>query len=430
MAVNNPISPWWTPNRFADRKPFLEKRAAITNRLRAFFAENGFTEVETSVLQVSPGNETHLHAPRTEITGAGAAAATRYLRTSPEFSAKKLLAAGEQRIFEFARVFRDRERSDLHLTEFTMLEWYRAGEPYAGVMADAVTIVASAADAAGSRHFKFRGRTIDAFAEPEMLTVAAAFERFAGIDVLATIDGAEGDRPRLAAAAGKVVRITDDDTWSDIFAKVLVEHVEPNLGNGAMTLLYEYPTPEAALARTNPDDPRVAERFELYACGVELANGFGELTDADELRRRFGHAMDEKQRRYGERYPIDEDFLAATAAMPPASGVALGFDRLVMLAAGATAVDQVIWTPPQENRRDARDPNGNREDEHGGNGAGSNDPPRRRACRAWAGRQRGCAGSRTGGGALRAVDHARCRRPHRFQRSRRSDRTPVCAAAG
>ena len=346
MAVNRPISPWWTPDRFADRKPFLQKRVVIAARLRGFFAENGFTEVETAILQISPGNETHLHAPRTEIHSSAPSAAIRYLRTSPEFSAKKLLAAGEQRIFEFARVFRDREQSDLHLTEFTMLEWYRASEPYAAVMADAATIVANAADAAGSRQFRFRGRTIDAFAEPEMLTVAAAFERFAGIDLLATIAGGEGNRQRLATAAAAKVRVTDDDTWSDIFAKVLVEHVEPNLGNGRMTLLYEYPAPEAALARVNPDDPRVAERFELYACGVELANGFGELTDADELRGRFARAMDEKQRRYGERYPIDEDFLAAVAQMPPASGVALGFDRLVMLAAGATAVDQVLWTPP------------------------------------------------------------------------------------
>ncbi len=348
MAVDSPISPWWTPARFADRKPFLDKRAAITARLRRFFAENGFAEVETAILQVSPGNEIHLHAPRTEIRSSAEAPATRYLRTSPEFSAKKLLAAGEQRIFEFAKVFRDRERSDLHLTEFTMLEWYRGAEPYAAVMADAVTVVASAADVAGSRRFNFRGRTIDAFAEPEMLTVASAFDRFAGIDLLATIERGEGNRQRLAAAAGTKVRVTDDDTWSDIFAKVLVEHVEPKLGNGRMTVLYEYPAPEAALARLNRDDPRVAERFELYACGVELANGFGELTDADELRRRFAQAMDEKQRRYGERYPIDEDFLAAVARMPPSSGVALGFDRLVMLATGATAVDQVVWTPPQE----------------------------------------------------------------------------------
>ena len=142
------------------------------------------------------------------------------------------------------------------------------------------------------------------------------------------------------------MRISEDDTWSDIFSKVLVEHIEPQLGQGRLTVLFEYPVPEAALARTKPSDPRVAERFEIYACGVELANGFGELTDAEEQRRRFGQAMDEKQRRYGERYPLDEDFLAAVAQMPPASGTALGFDRLVMLASGATKIDQVVWTPP------------------------------------------------------------------------------------
>ena len=142
------------------------------------------------------------------------------------------------------------------------------------------------------------------------------------------------------------MRISDDDTWSDIFSKVLVEHVEPRLGQGRLTVLFEYPAPEAALARTKPSDPRVAERFEIYACGVELANGFGELTDAREQRHRFTEAMDEKQRRYGERYPLDEDFLAAVGQMPQASGVALGFDRLVMLASGASRIDQVVWTPP------------------------------------------------------------------------------------
>ena len=153
-------------------------------------------------------------------------------------------------------------------------------------------------------------------------------------------------RPPGAAAARSAVRLADDDTWSDIFSKILVEHVEPKLGQGRLTVLFEYPAPEAALARTKPTDPRVAERFEIYACGVELANGFGELTDAAEQRRRFAAAMDEKQRRYGERYPLDEDFLAAVAAMPPSSGVALGFDRLVMLASGAFRIDQVVWTPP------------------------------------------------------------------------------------
>jgi lysyl-tRNA synthetase class 2 len=339
-------SPWWSPGRRADVRPFLAARGAVTKAVRAWFDEQDFAEVETGILQVSPGNETHLHAPRTVLTGANGAQAVRYLRTSPEFACKKLLAAGEARIFEFARVFRDRERGDLHLPEFTMLEWYRANAAYDVVMADAVVIIAHAAQTTGIGRFSFRGKDTDPFAEPELLTVAAAFDRYAGIDLLTTTTDGEGDRAKLASAAGQRVRITDDDTWSDIFSKVLVEHVEPHLGQGRLTVLFEYPVPEAALARAKTSDPRVAERFEVYACGVELANGFGELTDASEQRRRFTSAMDEKQRRYGERYPLDEDFLAAVAQMPEASGVALGFDRLVMLASGATRIDQVVWTPP------------------------------------------------------------------------------------
>jgi lysyl-tRNA synthetase class 2 len=346
MAAIGTPSPWWSPARHIDRRPFLAARNAITKAIRAWFDEQGFMEVETGILQVSPGNETHLHAPRTEQRDSAGAAVTRYLRTSPEFAAKKLLAAGEEKIFEFARVFRDRERGDLHLPEFTMLEWYRAGEPYDAVMADSIVVIAHAAQATGIGRFSFRGRIADPFAEPELLTVAAAFDRFAGIDLLATVQDGSGDRAALADAAKDRVRITDDDSWSDIFSKVLVEHIEPQLGEGQLTVLFEYPVPEAALARTKALDPRVAERFEIYACGVELANGFGELTDAQEQRRRFTQAMDEKQRRYGERYPLDEDFLAAVAEMPQASGVALGFDRLVMLAAGAAKIDQVVWTPP------------------------------------------------------------------------------------
>jgi lysyl-tRNA synthetase class 2 len=346
MAGDDKLSPWWSAGRHTDLRPFLAARNAITRATRAWFDEQGFTEVETAILQVSPGNETHLHAPRTELVGPDGARATRYLRTSPEFACKKLLAAGETKIFELARVFRARERGPLHLGEFTMLEWYRANAAYDAVMADSVVIIAHAAQATGIGRFSFRGRTADPFAEPELLTVASAFERFAGIDLLATVVDGEGKRESLAAVARQRVRITDDDTWSDIFSKVLVEHIEPNLGQGRLTLLFEYPVPEAALARAKPSDPRVAERFEIYACGVELANGFGELTDANEQRRRFALAMDEKQRRYGERYPLDEDFLAAVANMPEASGVALGFDRLVMLASGASGVDQVVWTPP------------------------------------------------------------------------------------
>jgi lysyl-tRNA synthetase class 2 len=353
QMTKNPIgeatdipSPWWTPARHADVRPFLVARGAITRALRAWFDEQGFAEVETGILQVSPGNETHLHAPRTELSRADGTRRARYLRTSPEFACKKLLAAGEEKIFEFARVFRDRERGDLHLPEFTMLEWYRANAGYDAIMADSVVVIAHAAQATGIGQFSFRGKAADPFAEPELLTVAAAFERDAGIDLLSTIRDSEGDRESLAAAAKGRVRISDDDTWSDIFSKVLVEHIEPNLGQGRLTILFEYPVPEAALARAKPSDPRVAERFEIYACGVELANGFGELTDPREQRRRFMQAMDEKQRRYGERYPLDEDFLAAVATMPEASGVALGFDRLVMLASGALRIDQVVWMPP------------------------------------------------------------------------------------
>ena len=345
MAGNDPISPWWSPSRHADIRPFLRARAAITRSVRAFFESQGFTEVETGILQVSPGNETHLHAPSTDLSRPDGGRVRRYLRTSPEFACKKLLAAGETRIFEFARVFRDRERGDLHLPEFTMLEWYRANAPYGEIIADCVTVIAHAAHATGIGSFSFRGKTCDPQADPELLTVAAAFERYAGIDLLATVQNGEGDGAALAEAAAGKVRLADDDSWSDIFSKILVEHIEPQLGLGRLTVLFEYPAPEAALARVKPDDPRVAERFEVYACGVELANGFGELTDAREQRRRFELAMDEKERRYGERYPLDEDFLAAVANMPQACGVALGFDRLVMLASGALRIDQVTWTP-------------------------------------------------------------------------------------
>src|SRR5581483_6579327 len=272
MAGQDPVSPWWSASRHADLRPFLQARAAIVRSLRSWFESQDFTEVETGILQVSPGNETHLHAPRTDLRRPDGEHVTCYLRTSPEFACKKLLAAGETKIFEFARVFRDRERGDLHLPEFTMLEWYRADAPYDAIMADTVVVIAHAAQATGIRRFSFRGKVCDPFAEPELITVASAFERFAGVDLLATIAAGEGDHAALAAMAKGKVRLSEDDTWSDIFSKLLVEHVEPNLGEGRLTVLFEYPVPEAALARAKPSDPRVAERFEVYACGVELAN--------------------------------------------------------------------------------------------------------------------------------------------------------------
>ena len=340
-------SPWWRPENHADRRPFLEIRGRIRRAVRGWFEAEGFTEVEAAALQVSPGNEAHLHAFATEAVGLSGGRTPLYLHTSPEFACKKLLAAGETRIFDFARVWRNRERGDLHHPEFTLLEWYRAGQPYQALMDDCAALLALAAETAGTRTLSFRGRTADPFLEPERLTVAEAFDRFAGIDLLATV-GRDGvaDRDALAAAAAAAgTRVSPDDTWADVFSRVITAEVEPRLGVGRPTILCEYPVPEAALARPHPGDPRVAERFELYACGVELANAFGELTDAAEQRRRFTAEMDEKARVYGERYPLDEDFLTALEHMPEASGAALGFDRLVMLAAGAARIEQVLWVP-------------------------------------------------------------------------------------
>jgi lysyl-tRNA synthetase class 2 len=342
---NAPFSPLWAPDRHADRRPVLSARNRILSAFRAWFDEAGFTPVEASILQVSPGNEAHLHGFATELIGPDRAAAPRYLHTSPEFAMKRLLAAGERKIVDFARVFRNRERGPLHAPEFTMVEWYRAGEPYEAIMADTAALLALAAERAEAEELSYRDRSANPFAEPEKLTVAEAFDRFAGIDLLRTV-GETGDRDALAAAAqAKGIRVAADDSWSDIFSRVLVEKVEGNLGIGRPTILCEYPVIEAALARQKPDDRRIAERFELYACGVELANGFRELTDAAEQRRRFAAEMDEKQRVHGERYPLDEDFLSALSVMPDASGVALGFDRVVMLATGAPHIDLVQWSP-------------------------------------------------------------------------------------
>ena len=340
-------SPWWTPAVHADRRPLLLARNRIQAGLRGYLAAEGFIEVDPAGLQVSPGNEAHLHGFATEAIGNDGVARPMYLHTSPEFAMKKLLAAGEMRIASFAHVWRNRERGPLHSPEFTMLEWYRVGEPYDRLMQDCVVMLRLAADGAGARLLRYRDRVCDPFADFERISVVEAFQRYAGIDLLASIaaDGTTdaGALGRAMDAAG--IKRAADDTWSDMLSRALVDRVEPNLGLGRMTVLDLYPAAEAALARPATDDPRLAERFEVYACGVELANGFGELTNPVEQRRRFDLEMDEKERVYGERYPLDEDFLAALAVMPPASGIALGFDRLVMLATGAARIDDVIWTP-------------------------------------------------------------------------------------
>lgn len=340
------ISPWWNRETHRDRRPVLMARNRIRSAIRRFFDTENFIEVECGQLQASPGNEVHLHALGVETHKETGEAEKRYLHTSPEFTMKKLIAAGETKIFEFSRVFRDRERGALHAPEFTMLEWYRANEPYEHLINDCAVILSEAAAAAGVRQFHYRGATADPILKPERLTVSEAFQRFARIDLLATLPHGLPDRDAMRFASARAgVQIAEDDTWADMFSRIMVEKIDPNLGIGRATILYEYPAIEAALARPKAGDPRVAERFELFVCGVELANAFGELTDANEQRLRFEADMEKKEKLYGERYPIDEEFLSAIAVMPDTSGIALGFDRLVMLATGAPSINHVLWTP-------------------------------------------------------------------------------------
>ena len=270
-------TPWWDRNRHADRRPLLLARNRIQAALRLWLADHDFTEVDPAGLQTSPGNEAHLHAFATDALADDGSARRMYLHTSPEFAMKKLLAAGERRIFSFAHVWRNRERGARHSPEFTMLEWYRVGEPYEVLMDDTLAFLRLAAGGGTLRH---RDMICDPAQEPQRLSVAEAFRLYAGIDLLSTLDGAATDRDALAAqAVAAGLRVAGDDVWSDIFSRVLSERVEPHLGQGRITILDRYPAAEAALARVCADDAREAERFEVYACGVELANGFGELTN-------------------------------------------------------------------------------------------------------------------------------------------------------
>jgi len=340
--------PWWSPETHARRRGHLAARGRIKSRIRAWFEAEGFTETECGLLQHSPGNEAHLHAFRTDYIAENGAQTPLYLHTSPEFAMKKLLAAGETRIFDFARAFRNRETGGRHSPEFTMLEWYRAEEGMDAVMEDAAQLCRLAASAAGAGRLTWKGAACDPEAAPEYLTLVDAFEKFAGIDLEPVLTDAEG----LAQAARRAgVETPAGASWTDVFSAVLVTRIEPNLGQGRLTFLHRYPISEAALSRPAPDDLRFAERFELYACGIELANGYRELTDASLLRTRQMSEMNLKQALYGEIYPLDEDFIAAVAAMPEASGVALGFDRLVMLATGASDIADVLWTPSPIARR-------------------------------------------------------------------------------
>lgn len=339
----------WRPDHYEKRKNALHKRVSLIKTIRSYFDTECFTEVDTPTLQFSPGNEVHLQAFQTELKDPhGGPAQTLYLHTSPEFSMKKLLVAGETHIYQIAHTYRNAERSSRHHPEFTMIEWYRANQTTSEIKNDCINLVRACANTAGVRVFHANGMTCDPFAEWETLSVQDAFVKYAGVDLLATApDPLSPSAPLLRKAmSGLDVRSSDEDSWDDLFFRVMGEMIEPFLGKDRPTFLCDYPVSMAALARPLPHDPRLADRFELYIAGYEIANAFGELTDPDEQLHRFQTDMDLKEKLHGERYPIDMDFIAALrAGMPPASGIALGVDRLVMLCVGTETIEDVLWLP-------------------------------------------------------------------------------------
>lgn len=345
--------PWWHPQKLAGRRENLMIRARVRRAIEDYFAEESILAVETPALQISPGMEPHLFAFSTVREDHGGKAFGEYhLHTSPEFAMKKLIAGGSGSIYQFARVFRNRERSHTHHPEFTMLEWYRVGDPLEAIAEDCKQILKRAASESKQRRFARKGLVCDPHGQWEEITVVEAFRKYADIDLEPSLrDGLNPDASVLAQAAqAQGIAVGKADSWDDIFFRIFLEKIETNLGLGAPTLLKEYPACMAALSRRSSRDPRFAERFEIYVCGLELANAFGELTDAKEQRRRFEADMALKEKIYGMRYPIDDDFLKAVGMLPDCAGIALGFDRLAMLAAGVEAIDDVLWAPMDEPR--------------------------------------------------------------------------------
>jgi elongation factor P--(R)-beta-lysine ligase len=327
--------PTWHPESLAARLPFLRRRARLLAATRAFFAARGYIEVETPYAVRAPGEEVHLRPFATRRERPDGSSEPLWLHTSPEFAMKRLLVAGAGPIFQFARVWRSGERSDLHNSEFTMLEWYRPGADMDSLIEETMALLRAVLPPV----VNCRGVTTD-LSRVERLTVSDAFARYAGTDVLASAENASA----LAASAN--ARLRDGETWEDLFFRLLLERVEPRLGRVHPSFLTHWPAAQAALARRDPTDPRVAERFELFVCGIELANAFVELTDPVEQRERFEADRARRHQLYGDDWPLDEDFLAALAfGMPQSAGIALGFDRLAMIASGASRIDQVLWLP-------------------------------------------------------------------------------------
>ena len=336
---------WWLPHNFEKRRGFLQERAKIIKTIRSFFDMRGFMEVETPILQVCPVMDAHIHAFSTDLKNVDLSLRKKmYLQTSPEFDMKKLMVAGIEKPYQICHVFRNGEASSLHSPEFTILEWYRVNADYRKIMEDCVDILRFVSEQATGRNiYQYNGRECDVSGQWEIISVCDAFKRYADIELAKYLSDKDG----FARAIRQIgVRVSESDMWDDLFFAVMAEKIEPNLGIGVPAIIYDYPLCMASLSRAKSDDPEFAERFELYICGVELANAFSELTDAREQRQRFDDEMNRKQKIYGESYPADDEFFKALEyGLPESAGIALGIDRLIMLATGARDIHQVIWSP-------------------------------------------------------------------------------------
>ena len=299
----------------AGRGPALTLRAALLQAIRRFFIDTEYLEVETPYLIPAPAPELHIDAIPAE---------TAFLHTSPELCMKRLLAAGYPRLFQICPCFRRGERGQQHLPQFTLLEWYRADADYLGLMDECEAMIRAVSGELGrGEAIVYQEKGLDLRGPWPRLSVEEAFSLY-------------GPVPLEEAVA------------SDRFDELMVEAIEPNLGLPKPIFLYNYPASLAALSRIKESDPRYAERFELYMAGMEIANAFSELTDPEEQRRRFEKERGERRRLGKIDYPLPERFLEALAHMPPAAGIALGVDRLVMLFADRPVIDQVVAFTPEE----------------------------------------------------------------------------------
>lgn len=320
---------WWNPDLYMKNTPYRHIRRQVIKTIRTHFDGMGLAEVDVPALQPAPSDEVHLKCFQSGDF---------YLHTSPELAMKKLLVAGEKAIYTLCHAYRDEPVSDTHAPEFLMLEWYRTGTDYHAMMADTISLVRACCTACEVTELKHNGRSANPFLEWEVLTVEEAFQRYANVNLWAD------DLKKEAEAQG--IFCGENDTWEDVFFRIMLNKVEDHLGDERPTLLCEYPTQLGALARKKPDNPKVCERFEAYVCGVELCNAFSELTDPVEQRERFVANYAERKRLYGWEDPMDEDFLSALElGMPEASGNALGVDRLIMLIAGANKLADTVWVP-------------------------------------------------------------------------------------